>query len=143
MTIIALSAILNRLGGSKNKNYRRWGLGVLFFLLAIMKGLPIGVCALCLPASHILRLPISRTDDDINTKGDFAWVYVVSLLWTITILPFYIGDLESYLSSALVFSLVVGSSICLSNIKQTADIFKWEFVECLYGALLGYLAVSA
>lgn len=141
-SIILLCAILNRAGGKYNKNFRRWGIGLVLALYGYLHHLPFWY--LCIATSHLFRLQITFKGDDITAYWyNWAWLPVVGFLYGLVPLPLALpGKLELALVLAVCFSVLFTLAVVLSNIKKTANIFKWQYVELFYGGLIGLMAMS-
>lgn len=141
--IIPICMILNRLGGSKNKNFRRWGIGVALAFYSILFGCIWGV--FCIGTSQLFRLPITFKGDSIPEFWfNWIWVYIVGFIYGLVPFPlFLLNHWIAGLIAAGVFGIVFGTIVVLSNVKETADIFKWDRVELAYGALIGIIAIIA
>lgn len=143
LVLLATICILSRIGGYSNKNMRRTGIGVVLALYGFYVGLSWWLALLCIAASQIFRLQITFTGDDIDNVVDYVWVYIMAFLWTLTVLPFYFYEPLRLLPKSLLYSAIVGTVIILSNKPKTAELFRWDFVECFYSALLAVLAIDA
>lgn len=128
---ILLCAFLYRLGGSVNKLYRRLALPALLSIIYILTHKSwFGI--LILPYGFaVMTLPITLKGDNI-TKFWFNWAWL-------PILGFLIGLMNGSLLYALVYGIIFTIVVTLSNIKKTADIFKWDRVELFLGGFLGFL----
>lgn len=131
--LILSMALLNRLGGSRNKLFRRIGIPLLITLYGLWRhqwlsllSLPYGFAIFC--------LPITLVGDDITAHWyNWAWLPV---------LGFLIGFIPFSWQYALIYSVIFTILVVLSNHKKTAEIFKWQYVELIYGGLLGLLTYN-
>lgn len=133
IVFIALCAVLNRAGGKFDKRWRRIGLPLLIMLYGLLKhrwwsvlSLPLGFGVFC--------LPITLVGDDIKAHW-YNWVWVFVLGCLIGLIPIYSGLLA--IGYGLIFFLLV----FFSNLKKTADIFRWDRVELIYGSLLAIFTI--
>lgn len=142
LLLIASCAILNRLGGSKNKNWRRWGIGIALAIYGILTGVTWYYALACIATSQLFRLPITFKGDSIPEHWyNWAWLPIVGFLYGLVPFPLSIPEWTNGLIYAGVFGGIFGIIVALSNIKATADIFKWDRVELVYGALISLIAV--
>lgn len=129
---VILCAILCRKGGDgSGKLWRRVGLPLAITVYGLLKhkwlailSLPFGFGVFC--------LPITLVGDDI-TKYWYNWVWVFVLGCLIGLIPIYSGLLA--IGYGFIFFLLV----LLSNLKKTAEFFKWQYLELFFGALIGLL----
>lgn len=141
--IILSCSVLNRLGGSIDKNYRRFGIGLALSLYGILRGVPWYLALICVASSQILRLPITLFGNDVRDDWfNWVWFYAVSVLYSLSVLPLCLMNLEGYFIYASLFGLITGTLFVLSNIKLTSEIFKWDIVEYIYGGLIGFIATK-
>lgn len=142
LALLATICILSRIGGYSDKNMRRTGVGVVLAIYGFYVGLSWWLAFSCIVASQIFRLQITFTGDSIDNAVDYVWVYIMAFLWTLAVLPFYFYAPLKLLPKSILYSAIVGTMIILSNKPKTADLFRWDFVECFYSSLLALLAVS-
>lgn len=138
VVITLACAALSRLGGSVNKNYRRIGIGAALVLYGALLGN--WWALLSIGTSQLFRLPITLRGDSIPAHWyNWLWLPIIGFLYGLVPLPlaFYSVPWWSGFAFAGIFGLVFAGIVALSNIKTTAQIFKWQYVELVYGALIG------
>lgn len=139
--LVVICTILNRLGGSINKNYRRLGIGIALAIYGLLLGN--WWALLCIGTSQLFRAPITLKGDSIPEYWfNWLWLPVAGFLYGLVVFPLSLPSawLEG-LALAGVFSTFFTLIVALSNIRATAEIFKWDRVEILYGLVLGLFAV--
>lgn len=131
LVIASIFAILYRKGGDgSGKLYRRVALPLLTSLIYWLTNVnfwwlsfPIGLLA--------FSLPITLKGDSIHDHWfNWAWIPVLGVI---------MGLITLNLTYSIVFSLCFTALTVLSNRKKTAEIFKWQVCEMLFGFLLGAL----
>ncbi len=139
-TAVLIVGLLWRLGGwgkCFGKNPRRYGYPLVAGLYSyfILHSSPYISLLLCLTTHLTTRLPLTYSDDDIDTVWEFCWVWISGFL---------IGAPAVLLHGWHGFTLALlpmfaqGISITLSNIKQTADYLPHDACEILIGcAVMG------
>lgn len=97
---------------------------------------------LTVATSQIFRLPITLISNGIP-KHWFNWIWIFIVGFLFGLVPFPLSLPGAWLNGVLfagVFGLFFGTIVALSNIKATANIFKWQYVEIVYGAAIGLIA---
>lgn len=139
--IIAICAILNRLGGSKNKNFRRLGIGIALAAYGLLNGVVWYYALLCILTSQLFRLPITLRGDSIPRYWyNWLWLPVVGFAYGMVPAPLSAPNLKFAFLSSAAFSFFFSLTVALSNIRATARYFKWQYVEYFYGACVGIIA---
>lgn len=155
--LIAVCAILNRMGGSLDKRYRRIGIPLLITLYGLWRhqwlsllSLPYGFAIFCLPITlvgdEILTDGRTKLGFEKNGKVEVSFsasfpTKWVNLAW-LPVLGILIGSIPCWINYSIysiVYGIVFGLFVTLSNIPKTADIFKWDRVELFLGGSLGFL----
>jgi hypothetical protein len=139
LILIIICATLNRLagrGGFKGALLlRRLGIPLVIATWGLLNCRWLSI--LSLPLGFIVfTLPITLRGDDI-TKD---WL---NKLW-IPILGILIGLIPSPLNFSLwwvcvPYSVIFSVLVILSNTKKTAEWFKWNVLELIFGGLIGFI----
>lgn len=125
-------AILYRLGGDgSGKLYRRIGVPLAIFLYHFLVYRSLYSFLIIPYGFSVMTLPVTLKGDDI-TKFWLNWAWL-------PVLGYLIGLINGSLLYALVYGIIFTIVVTLSNIKKTADIFKWDRVELFLGGSLGFL----
>ena len=136
--MIPLLAVLNRLGGSVDKRYRRIGIGVALALFGLLHSVAWYWCLAVVLANYLITiLPITLTGDEIDGALDWAWILFLGCL--LGLCPALLN--LHYFALAFPFGAIYFALVWLSNFKPTAEIFKWQYVELAVGALIGLEAI--
>lgn len=140
-SLILICAILNRLGGSLNKNWRRFGIGIFLAFMGVIFFHNYWTL-LCIGTSQLFRLPVTLKGSSIHDSWfNWVWIFILGFLYGLVPYPYALLALWwQGLAAAGVFALVFGTLAVLSNVAATARFFKWASVEVIYGALIGFMA---
>lgn len=132
---IIACAVLNRAGGQYDKRWRRLGIGIFLAIWGLIHSVDWALCLAVIPVNFVVTsLPITLKGDDITKYWfNWVWLYALGILWGLIPTVLHI-QMFWY---CLPFSLLFGTLIVLSNVKKTAEIFRWAYVELAIGTLLG------
>lgn len=145
MVLIATIALLYRWGGEWDKSFRRFGIGIVFVVIGMLSGIWWSIFAAA--TSQLFRLPITfdiggGKKGELDTWQDWLWIPVCGFLYGLVPAPLAVSasDVLTLLHCAALFSIVFTVLVALSNYEKTANYFKWDVLETLFGALIGYIA---
>ena len=137
-----LSGILSIIGGWKKKSVRRIGIPCLVTITALVFcGWSWYLPLLWVSIFAFTTLPFTLIGDSIPENWiNWLWVVVYSALMPLTGIfsALAYGNLTLFLWACLVAYIVILPCFILSNVKATARLFTWKFVEGLTYMMMVY-----
>ena len=130
---IPACSYLWRLGGSRNKDYRRYGIPILLTIIGLLAHFSIWIILAGVLHHLILRLPFTLKGNDID-DDDINWFWVMPWAGLISF-PAFLHSFNGWVFSAwLVATVVISAFAYLSNFDETRGIIKWNTCEIVFGA---------
>ena len=140
--IAPLCGLLSQIGGTWKKQFRRIGIPSLVTLTALLFcGWSWWLVALWVSMFSFTTLPFTLIGDSIhNNWFNWAWIAIYSLLMVASGIfsALAYGNLPLFLWSCLVAYIVIVPCFVLSNVKATARLFPWKYVEGITYMMMVY-----